>query len=122
MTDNNMPVMLYFTRRAHSSGAETKWMKSLPNLEEARAYLIADFYEYMEDNGYPEAWDAEDMCDVRPYRDRPGTAAAVPSMEMAAELFSVENLRRVLAGDGVLYAPWSEYCALVPYEIRIRGG
>ena len=85
--------------------------------------VLAEFYEYIEDNRFPEAWDAEDIFE-HPFLVRHGklaAAAALPTMKMATELFSIENLRHVakVGFANVLYAPWSESLMIVPYEIRI---
>lgn len=122
MTDSGKPVVLVYTCRENSYGTDTK-MKSFTNFEEAREYLLAEFYEYIEDNRFPEASDPEDIFE-HPFLDRHGklaAAAALPTMKMATELFSIENLRHVakVGVANVLYAPWSESLMIVPYEIRI---
>lgn len=94
------------TYRAHSSGSESTGRSSFQTLEEAVSYITNDWYTGIcTDYEYPELWDAEDM------------GMAFPTKEEFAKSVNEKtaNMKRSLE----LFAPRSDYCALVPIELTL---
>jgi hypothetical protein len=106
----NLVIVIRVTTRAHSSGDENNGVSVFKTYEDASAYLMETFQSYLETD-YP---DVEDLFD-----DFGGEQAPEPTMALATELFSPAKLSEVKDYETTLYGPWSDYCALVPFEINM---
>ena len=95
------------TYRAHSSGEESTSRSVFQTLEEAVSYITNDWYNGIcADYEYPEVWDAEDMH--MPFPTKEEFAKSVNE--------KTANIKRSLE----LFAPRSDYCALVPIELNLH--
>lgn len=102
-----MPFLVQTTYRAHSSGSESTGRSIFQTLEEAVSYISNDWYSGIcTDYEYPEVWDAEDMHMPFPTKEEfaKSVAEKVASGKRSLEIF----------------APRSDYCALVPIELTLH--
>jgi hypothetical protein len=103
-----MFLVTYITR-SHSSGFENSNKKIFDTLEQAAEYIRTEWYDtFCELNNYPDDWDEEDFGRPMPKR----------------EDFSLEAIKKIRSAKyhhlGVLFDPYSNYCAAVPDELRLE--
>lgn len=102
-----MPFLVQTTYRAHSSGYENNSRKVCETLENAITYITGEWFEGLcVDYEYPAEWDAEDM-DGMPF----------PTKEEFVKI--VEEKTANMKKSVKIFAPYSEFCALVPIELTI---
>ena len=103
---NKRMFIVQTTYRAHSSGDESSGRSSFQTLDDAVNYITNDWYTgTCTDYEYPEMWDAEDMGMSFPTKDE--------FTQMVKEKLS--NMKRQVN----IFAPYSDYCALVPLELTV---
>lgn len=116
-----------YVTRAHSSGHENRSIKTFSTLKASSAFLMKIFESFAldedqsckQDRSKPRLCLCEDVQDL--YVDsRELKHAPKPTMELAEQLFSPAALQAFLdkpKNDNVIYGPWSQFCAQVPFEI-----
>ena len=94
------------TTRTYSSGFENKNIKSFETLEEVAKYIQDEWYdEFCQDFEFPGEWDEEDMGCAFPKKT-----------EMTFDIIKAKmEKKRSLA----LLNAYSNYAALVPYEVML---
>jgi hypothetical protein len=94
------------TTRTDSSGYENKYIKSFETLEEVAKYIQDIWYdEFCQDYEFPGDWDEEDMGCAFPKKTEMTFDIIKAKMEKTCNL--------------ALLDAYSQYAALVPYEVTI---
>lgn len=102
-----MPFIIETTYRAHSSGYETSNRSIFQTLDDAVKYITNDWYtDICRDYEYPELWDEEDM-------------GGIPFPTQQEFTDTVKEKVSKMKKQVEIFAPYSDYCALVPLELRL---
>ena len=101
-----MTFIVQTTYRAHSSGHETSGRSSFQTIEDAVNYITNHWYTGIcTDYEYPNMWDAEDM------------GIPFPTQEEFTHI--VKEKFSAMKKNFEIFAPYSQYCALVPLELKV---